>query len=832
MNPLRSPARSGYDPVNLNHPVDSHIRGDSNDLDSVQNVFLSATSSSMYPPGPQQHRGASLSQSSLPLGAGAPKRVHIVDDSLDANARSRSYDAERGGFPSPSMSEPVKPSAHSRGSSWDILNGIRKFEHSYEEFDSRNASQSHLVYAEGDIPNNKVSRLYNYLLNVSIVTRWILFILPVMTILWIPGILQFTTFPNASVWGVKLLWWSIWLSVVWGGWWVALAGSRLLPPIIRATVGAVAVAARRYIDWASALHRYVALFAWSLANWITWNPVIDSRQSSDATEKSVNIINLIGKLLFGIYLCAAVLLAEKFAIQWIAGKFHERSYAERIAGQKFAVRSLVTLYRHSSDIPGRSDTLKEGASKGIAAPKKFLKRAMKGVRAAATTTTSAFGNVASEIAGSSVLQPNSPQAMVKTALESANKSRLLARRLFYSFVKPGADWLIVEDIAQFFPTQDEADQVFALFDKDSNGDASRDEVELACLDFHREQLSIEHSMQDLDSAVGRLDNILMSLYVVAAGLIIAICLEAQLTTLVTGAGTFILGLSWLIGTSLSEVLTSIIFLFIRHPFDVGDRVDLAKVSYTVKEIRLLSTIFLDSNGVYVQAPNSVLNTLFIQNIRRSPQMSETFTFDVSYATSFEDLERLRDKMLAFVTEERRDYQPIFDVAVVDFPDQEKMTLSAEIKYKSNGQQGSLKAKRRNKWICALKSVLADLHIYGSAGNPDEGPVINRYTKVPWEKVEADDRKKTAEKPSVSAEPVGGWHLSDSNIIVGGAEDDVFGEADELHMTSPRLISDDSGLPNASPAFRIRSAMTMPVSDSSGSALNTAGVDFIEMKPRP
>jgi hypothetical protein len=43
-------------------------------------------------------------------------------------------------------------------------------------------------------------------------------------------------------------------------------------------------------------------------------------------------------------------------------------------------------------------------------------------------------------------------------------------------------------------------------------------------DIHREQLSIEHSMQDLDSAVGRLDNILMSLYVVIAALIIAVAL--------------------------------------------------------------------------------------------------------------------------------------------------------------------------------------------------------------------------------------------------------------------------------------------------------------------
>lgn len=69
------------------------------------------------------------------------------------------------------------------------------------------------------------------------------------------------------------------------------------------------------------------------------------------------------------------------------------------------------------------------------------------------------------------------------------------------------------------------------------------------------------------------------------------------------------GLSWLIGGSLQEVLTSIIFLFVKHPFDVGDKVVLDKEMYTVKEIRLLSTIFLDSSSILVQAPNSVLNSL-------------------------------------------------------------------------------------------------------------------------------------------------------------------------------------------------------------------------------
>ena len=71
--------------------------------------------------------------------------------------------------------------------------------------------------------------------------------------------------------------------------------------------------------------------------------------------------------------------------------------------------------------------------------------------------------------------------MVKTALESANKSRLLARRLFYSFTRPGMSTMHVEDIARFFATPDEADLAFAIFDKDSNGDINRDELEMACM---------------------------------------------------------------------------------------------------------------------------------------------------------------------------------------------------------------------------------------------------------------------------------------------------------------------------------------------------------------
>jgi hypothetical protein len=45
----------------------------------------------------------------------------------------------------------------------------------------------------------KISKLYVDLLNVSIVTRWIIFIFPILGILWIPGILGIVKFPKATV---------------------------------------------------------------------------------------------------------------------------------------------------------------------------------------------------------------------------------------------------------------------------------------------------------------------------------------------------------------------------------------------------------------------------------------------------------------------------------------------------------------------------------------------------------------------------------------------------------------------------------------------------------
>jgi small-conductance mechanosensitive channel len=148
----------------------------------------------------------------------------------------------------------------------------------------------------------------------------------------------------------------------------------------------------------------------------------------------------------------------------------------------------------------------------------------------------------------------------------------------------------------------------------------------------------------------------------------------KLTALVTSAGTFLLGLSWLIGTTAQEVLGATIFIFAKHPFDVGDRVDIDGNSYVVQEMFLMSTVFRRVDGKYVFLPNNILNTKLIENVRRSGPTSESFSFDVSFDTNFEQIQALRERMLKFLAANKRDYLGTFDVNVVDFPEQSKMTL--------------------------------------------------------------------------------------------------------------------------------------------------------------
>ncbi|PLW57999.1 hypothetical protein PCANC_00633 [Puccinia coronata f. sp. avenae] len=637
--------------------------------------------------------------------------------------------------PSSSSSTPTLPYQHAE-KELDHLHPPRsEFDHPKSTFINMSTSRSPNAHQRSfsvGIPGQdqgptqgregvKLKRQQNFLQG-NIFVRWFFFITPILMLVWIPGFIAFSLpEKHLKIADVELLWWSAWLSVAWLGWWIGLVVGALTPLLFKHVIG-IACSPDFVEKWYSFLipmKKFIMGAVWSILTYISFSVFI-LRMSSGASESAAKVLHLMSQALFGVLLASLMLAGEKNLIQVIANYFHQRSYEDRIDEQKAAIQFITDLYRYTHDI-GRSDTLDRAFGVRQEHPAKLLKSALKGVKNVARTTTSVFGTVASEIAGEQILQPNSPSSMVLSALSSANKSRHLARRIYYSFVPVNyRQVMVLGDILPCFEGNEEAAQDgFAIFDKDRNGDCSLEEIELTCLELHRERLALVASMRDLDSAVGKLDSILMFIWYTVSLLVIVALMDISFQTLLASAGTLVLGLSWLIGGTAQEILASIIFLFVKHPYDVSDRVDVDDVPYVVKEMHLLYTVFRQTDGKISQIPHSVLNAKRVVNIRRSGPISEKFSWDVNFNTSFEKIEQLRSKMLDFLKAERRDYTTAFDVNIQDFEGQAKLTLQADIKYKSNWQNEALKSQRRNKWVCALKQVMADVEIYGpaDAGNP-------------------------------------------------------------------------------------------------------------------
>ena len=263
---------------------------------------------------------------------------------------------------------------------------------------------------------------------------------------------------------------------------------------------------------------------------------------------------------------------------------------------------------------------------------------------------------------------------------------------------------MADDLRPAFENDDEADAAFTMFDKDLNGDISMEELEAVCVEIGRERKAITASLKDLDSVVSKLDDVFLFIVTVITILVFISLISTSASGVLTSAGSTVLALSWLFSATAQEFLQSCIFVFVKHPFDVGDRVtiygntgsQMKGDDYFVKEISLLYTEFKKMEGHVVQAPNTYLNTLFILNQRRSGGLAEAVPVTVKFGTTLEQIEELRNRLLEFVGSENREYQKNLLTELTTIYEAYSITLNVVFFYKSNWQNALLLLCRRRR----------------------------------------------------------------------------------------------------------------------------------------
>ena len=526
----------------------------------------------------------------------------------------------------------------------------------------------------------------------------------------------------------------MWLSL-----WVSKIFAHFLPGVIQFLAGVVSPAVRKYALIIKAVQIPLSLVGWAAASLATFTPLMTRNPDAIANPKLQTLQNwqiVLRQILGALLVCTIIFLIERILIQLISVNYHRKQFDQKINENKRSVFLLGLLYDASralfpeycnefaeedyviNDALNLSSLGGKGGKKGgaNAAPMRLLHN----MGRVGDKVGSAFGTIAQEITGKKVFDLDSGHTIVVEALEKNRACEALAKRLWMSFVCEGREELYQDDIIEVLGAQyrSEAEECFAALDRDGNGDISLDEMIMTVTEIGRSRKSIASSMHDVDQAIHVLDSLLATVVAVISLFVFVAFLNKSFTTTLATAGTALLSLSFVFAASCQEVLGSCIFLFVKHPFDIGDRVDITSEQLIVERISLLFTIFKRvTNGKTVQVPNIVLNNLWVENITRSKAMREQIPIFVHFETSFEDISALKSEMQKFVLDKdnNRDYQPEVDVEVIGIAEMNKLELRVEIKHKSNWANEAIRAGRRSKFMCALVLALRRVPIYSPGG---------------------------------------------------------------------------------------------------------------------
>lgn len=378
---------------------------------------------------------------------------------------------------------------------------------------------------------NAMGRIYSKIVNFSVVTRYLVYIIPVGLVLAAPLIVLALTghmddkpvgsrggkdpFQGPPVFDLLM-----WIEITWLSLWAAKVVAWALPRVFMFFCGIVSAGTRKYATVLENLTIIVSLFLWALATWVTFKNLFRDYQKDIAWAKNLELV------LGALFVSSAVLLAEKAIVQIIGVSYHQRSFDVRIKASKREIHLLGMLYDASRTlfpmycpefededyvINDSIDMMLRGkdgnASGGAATPMRLIGD----VGRFGDKVTSAFGNIASEITGKKVFNPNSAHSIVLGALEKLGPSEALARRIWMSFCVEGRDSLYLEDFEEVLGPayKDEAEEAFNAIDSDLNGDVALDEMVRKVVEISKERKAIGEGMKDIGQALGAFDKILL-----------------------------------------------------------------------------------------------------------------------------------------------------------------------------------------------------------------------------------------------------------------------------------------------------------------------------------
>jgi hypothetical protein len=120
---------------------------------------------------------------------------------------------------------------------------------------------------------NRMGRVYDKILNYSIVTRYMIYVAPFALLLAIPIVVSQTGTITGSVHGTNQKKFWIWIEIVWLSFWVMKILAHFLPNIFEFLIGVVSPGVKKYALLLKAVEKPLSFFFWMTVNQATFPAV-------------------------------------------------------------------------------------------------------------------------------------------------------------------------------------------------------------------------------------------------------------------------------------------------------------------------------------------------------------------------------------------------------------------------------------------------------------------------------------------------------------------------------------------------------------------------------
>ncbi|KAK9287376.1 hypothetical protein L1049_015794 [Liquidambar formosana] len=246
-----------------------------------------------------------------------------------------------------------------------------------------------------------------------------------------------------------------------------------------------------------------------------------------------------------------------------------------------------------------------------------------------------------------------------------------------------------------FLREDEALKTLSLFEGASESrKISRSSLKNWVVNAFRERRALALTLNDTKTAVNKLHqmvNVVVGIIILVIWLLILGIATSKLLVFVSSQ---LLLVAFIFGNTLKTIFEALIFLFVIHPFDVGDRCEIEGVQLVVEEMNILTTVFLRYDNMRVIYPNSVLATKFISNYYRSPDMGDAVEFCVHIYTPAEKIAVMRQRILSYIENKKEHWYPAPMIILKDVEEFNRLRFAVWLNHRMNHQDMGERWARR------------------------------------------------------------------------------------------------------------------------------------------